>query len=385
MLIQTVYIKRSERGLVYRRGDFVGLLTPGAYRRYPILDILLQVRIQKISILETRFEHRLKDILLKDERLLDAVQVVDVSDGQRALGWKDGRIAWILDPGTYGFWKEPYDLRFEIFDVGADARLRIADLDAVLAFKDASRSLAAYDIAPNFEVLVFRDGKLIDRAREGRLVYWRDQRKLNVYAIDLREQTMDVSGQEILTRDKVTLRLNLAVTYRVTDPLKTVTVTSDSDKALYREAQLALRLAIGARTLDALLTDKTQVDDEIMQTLAQKVGAFGVAVESVGLRDIILPGDMKALLNRVVEAQKEAEANLIRRREETAAARSQANTAKLLAENPVLARMKELEALKETLAGVKATFVLGRGDLVSQLSTLTSSDKAKSVPPRPPL
>jgi hypothetical protein len=76
----------------------------------------------------------------------------------------------------------------------------------------------------------------------------------------------------------------------------------------------------------------------------------------------------------VIEAQKQAEANLIRRREETAAARSQANTARLLAENPVLARMKELEALEEILAGTKATFILGPGDLAAQVHKLVTKD-----------
>ncbi len=107
--------------------------------------------------------------------------------------------------------------------------------------------------------------------------------------------------------------------------------------------------------------------------LAARTGAFGVAVRNVGLRDIILPGDMKLLLNQVISATKEAEANLIRRREETAAARSQANTAKLLAESPQLARLKELELLKEVLAGTSATLVFGVGDLAAQVRSLVKA------------
>ena len=80
---------------------------------------------------------------------------------------------------------------------------------------------------------------------------------------------------------------------------------------------------------------------------------------------------MKLILNEVILAQKQAEANLIRRREETAAARSQANTAKLLAENPALTRMKELEALQEILKGTKATFVFGQGEMLDQVRQLT--------------
>jgi hypothetical protein len=85
---------------------------------------------------------------------------------------------------------------------------------------------------------------------------------------------------------------------------------------------------------------------------------------------------MKTLLNQVIAATKEAEANLIRRREETAAARSQANTAKLLAENPLLVRMKELEMLKDVLSNTHTTFVLGQGDLSDQLRTLVAAKPA---------
>ena len=79
---------------------------------------------------------------------------------------------------------------------------------------------------------------------------------------------------------------------------------------------------------------------------------------------------MKTILNQVIEAEKKAEANLIRRREETAAARSQANTAKLLAEHPVLLRMKELESLEVILRDTRATFVFGSGDITQQVKSL---------------
>jgi len=173
-----------------------------------------------------------------------------------------------------------------------------------------------------------------------------------------------------MSNDKVTLRMNLVVTYRVTDPVKAVTVVSDASQALYREAQLALRAAVGTRSIDELLSDKESIGREVANALSDRSWEFGVDIRSVGLRDIVLPGDMKEILNRVITAQKEAEANLIKRREETAAARAQANTARLLAQNPVLARIKELELLQEVLAGTKATFVLGGTDLAGQVRSL---------------
>ena len=150
---------------------------------------------------------------------------------------------------------------------------------------------------------------------------------------------------------------------------------ADYAQSLYREAQLVLRAAVGAKSIDALLADKESIGSEVLGALVNRAAEFGVTVRSVGLRDIILPGDMKLILNQVITAQKQAEANLIKRREETAASRSQANTAKLLAENPVLARFKELEVLQEMLAGSKATFVFGQGDMLDNLRGLIRANE----------
>src|SRR5260370_36647746 len=94
---------------------------------------------------------------------------------------------------------------------------------------------------------------------------------------------------------------------------------------------------------------------------------IGLEVVSVGIRDIILPGEMKDLLNKVTEAKKAAEANLIVRREETAAMRSQANTAKLLQDNPTLMRLRELEVLEKVAATAKLNVVLGDKGLTERI------------------
>ena len=130
---------------------------------------------------------------------------------------------------------------------------------------------------------------------------------------------------------------------------------------------MALRAAIGTTTLDNLLSDKDTISRQITESLSQRAADFGVTICSVGLRDIILPGDMKTLMNQVIEAEKQAQANLIRRREETAAARSQANTAKLLHDNPTLLRMREMEMLSEVLTGANTTFIVGKEPMVDQL------------------
>ncbi len=360
-------IRRHERGLVFRDGDFVGLLEPG---RYLALWLRLRRRVvQRLSTLAVRFEHDLLDVLVADERIRAALHVLDLDDNQRALVWQDGRLREIVGPGRHAFWRSPYELRFEVFNID-QPRFVHARLDAVLGLPGGSRWFDLQLVPAEHRGLLQRDGRLVDVLEPGRYVFWRRADRLQLELVDLREQLCDISGQDIMTRDKVTLRVNLLVTYRVRDAVRAVTSTGDYGATLYREAQLALRAAVGGRTLEQLLTGKETVGDELRAALARRAGTFGAEIIGVGLRDLILPGEMKQILNQVIVAEKQAQANLIRRREETAAARSQANTARLLAENPTLARIRELEALQEILAGARATFVFGQGELTDQVRSL---------------
>ncbi len=111
-------------------------------------------------------------------------------------------------------------------------------------------------------------------------------------------------------------------------------------------------------------------DKELETTVRLRVAALGLEVVSVGIRDVILPGDMKDLMNKVTEAKKVAEANLIARREETAAMRSQANTAKLLEGNPTLMRLRELEVLEKVANSTKLSVVLGEKGLADRVVNL---------------
>jgi regulator of protease activity HflC (stomatin/prohibitin superfamily) len=218
--------------------------------------------------------------------------------------------------------------------------------------------------------VLFLDGHYTETLPPGQYAFWKGVADSRVVEVDLREATLDVGGQEVMTADKVTLRLNAVVTYRVADARRAVCAADDAKQALYREAQLALRAVVGARELDALLADKEVVARESEELLARRAGELGLAVVSAGVRDVILPGDMKELMNKVTEARKAAEANLVTRREETAALRSQANTAKLLADNPTLMRMRELEALEKIAASGHLNVMLGEKGLAERVVNL---------------
>lgn len=367
----TVRIRKHERGLMFRFGDYVRTLGPGEHRLWARLRSQSRAEVELVSMLKSRFEHSLMDAMLKDPALASELTVIDLTQSQRALIWLDGRLGALLGPGRHVYWNQPMRVEIERFDIKS-LRFEHELVDQVLQLKGAQDQLEAVHVVPESAVLLYRNGALAERLGPGQHVLWKGSGKLSYRTVDLREKTADVSGQEIMTADKLTLRVNLTVVYQVVDALKSVNVTDNADQSLYREAQLALRAAVGGRTLDQLLGDKLSVGQEVSQALEARAEEFGVKLKSVGLRDIVLPGDMKAILNQVVEAERKAQAELIRRREETASVRSQANTARLLAENPMLARVRELELLKDVLSGTRATFVFGQGDLAEQVRSMVS-------------
>jgi regulator of protease activity HflC (stomatin/prohibitin superfamily) len=368
-MFRLVHVREHERGLWLRRGDFKDVILPGSVWLLNWNDTIHVVDV----LAKPKFEHPLLDLLVEKPTLREQLEVINLDSMQRAIVWKDGRVLSILGPGLHAFWKTPAKLAIEIFDIAQEVRFAHPRMQAILQAPEATKFLDGVAVSDHEQVLLYKDGVLIDRLGQGLHVFWKGNGRVAWKSVDLREQTADVAGQEIITADKVTLRVNLVVTFLVADALRAVTSSTDYTQALYREAQLVLRAAVGAKTLDALLTDKESVGAEVRHALTQRAAELGISVKSVGLRDIVLPGDMKTLLNQVIAATKEAEANLIRRREETAAARSQANTARLLAENPLLVRLKELEMLKDVLSGTNTTFVLGPSDLSGQLRSLVAT------------
>ena len=204
----------------------------------------------------------------------------------------------------------------------------------------------------------------------GRHAFWSGRDEIAFKSVDVREQTLDIAGQDLLTADKLTVRLNAILTYRTVDIEKRLTVAADVRQSLYREAQLVLRTAVGGRDLDGLMNDKDALTGEIEAAIGAKAAAYGLELVSFGVRDIILPGDIKNILIQATEAKKASEAATIVRREETAAMRHQLNTARILADNPVLMRLRELETLEKVASGNKLKVILGDKGLTEKVTSL---------------
>jgi regulator of protease activity HflC (stomatin/prohibitin superfamily) len=363
MVFRRVNIHTYEVGLYFRDDEFRGLLETG---RHWLFDPLRRVRVEVVSLRAPWLVHDKLDVIVKSGALSGRAMVLDLKDYERALVWIDGRFSHVLPPGLHAYWTTVRDVKVETVDARA-VRFAHGDLAVIVKSMLAERALESVTVPAGHVGVWFRDGSFVETLAPGRYAFWKNVAEVKLVPLDTREQILDVAGQEIMTADKVTLRLNALVTYRVVDARLALSVVDDARQALYRETQLVLRALVGARELDGFLADKDGVVGELEQGLRRRVPALGLEVVTVGIRDIILPGEMKDLLNKVTEARKAAEANLIVRREETAAMRSQANTAKLLQDNPTLMRLRELEVLERVAASAKLSVVLGDKGLTERV------------------
>jgi len=361
MGMKRITIAQHERGLLFRNRSFEAVMEPGVHWMF---DPLKRTEIKLYDVTVAEFEHPRVDVLITEARALIErhLMIVELGDREVGLVYKNDRLQSVLPPGKRQlYWRGPITVRVDVKDISREFTLD-ADTARILMRAGSATNAAAIGSVevPDTSVgLLIADGELREVLKPGLTAFWKFQRNVKVELVDLRLQTMEVAGQEILTRDKVSLRVNLTALWQVLDAVQARTRLVNFVEYVYKELQFALREAVGARSLDELLGDKGAFDREISAIVAAKLEGNGVVVRSVGVKDVILPGEMKVILNQVVEAEKVAQANLIRRREETAATRSLLNTARLMDDNPTLMRLKELETLEKVTEKIDKLTVFG--------------------------
>ncbi|MDO5289965.1 MAG: slipin family protein [Pseudomonadota bacterium] len=362
-------VNKNERALLLRNGDFDRVLPPGLHRVAAWGDSL---HIERSPQTQAALQHPLADYLMAHEPEVVARHFVraDVGEAQVGLLMEDGLLTEVLPPGTRRlYWRELRAIDVQVLPLPADTRIA-PELTARLQQLQARCGHAAcqgvlLEQVPQFHTGLLRvDGQVQQVLPPGVYGFWTFAHTVRVDVVDLRAQTAEVAGQDILTRDKVGLRLNLSAVWRYTDVPAAFSQLPKPAEHVYRELQFALRAAVGQRTLDALLDDKAAIDTVVLAQVQAKLRGCGLHLESVGVKDIILPGEMRSILAQVVEAEKAAQANVIRRREETAATRSLLNTAKVMEDNPVALRMKELETLERVAERIDKISVVGGLDQV---------------------
>ena len=337
--LKVTRIEAGTLGLLYVEGVLARSLAPG---RHALFETGHTLRVDVARAFEPVAIPDAAD-LARHPKVAASLVAVHVNDGERGLVFAAKNFRRFLLPGSFFFLRtESPAATFEIVDARDPAVFHEA-LPAMRRSPDFGAFMTTFTVGQGEVGLAFVDGVHIGRLAPGAHTYWNGQKHVHVEIVDLRELGVEVTGQELLTQDKVSLRLNVSVRYRISDPEKAVLEHAGYTDAFYRVLQLALRDEVQKLTLDELLSRKDDVGKAISVRAAESAAALGIQIVSAGLRDVILPGEMRLILNQLVEAERRAQANLITRREETAATRSLLNTARLLDENPTLMRLKELE------------------------------------------
>lgn len=360
-----VTLLEHERGLLFKNGRLERFLGPGRHREWSWSKV---DRFERLSVLRPAIALADARVLAESAVLAPHVIVTHVGDAERGLVFDRGNFVSFLAPGVHVFLRPPGD-SLTVTMVDATELELTHELRGVISrAADAATHLHLVDVAEGHVGVPFVDGIMLSELPPGRHAFWKGLVDVKVVSFDARQQLLEVVGQEIMTKDKVSLRANLSVRYRVTDASTAATANADPKETLYRDVQLALREEIAGLTLDELLEKKASLGETVVARLRGVVEARGMEILSAGLRDVILPGDMRALFNQVIEAEKRAQANGIARREETAATRSLLNTARLLDENPTLLRLKELEVTERIAEKIGSLSVTGGvAELVSAI------------------
>lgn len=362
--LQKYTVKANERLLITERNRLMRVLGEGDY-------VLLLGEEHKALFADTGipvYENtaQLAQWAAQNPELAAAHwQRVEAGENELLLWSQNGKLQNLIRPKEAAwFWREaaqPYEIqRIDLSqDLAIDAdtvkQLQNINFGGHPVFKNAVHTV---NVPEHHQGLVYIDNVQQPPLTQGRYHYWLVNQTVGSQVADLRLQTCEVSGQELLTEDKVTVRANVVCNYRITDAPKWFAQHQSPEEYLYRELQFAIRALIGSKSMDTLLADKQGLDTELTALIRAKVPQ-GAEIDSAGVKDIILPGEIRSILTRVVEAEKSAQANNIRRREETAATRSLLNTARVMEENPTALRLKELETLEKVTEKIDKISVYG--------------------------
>ncbi|MEV6630436.1 slipin family protein [Actinoplanes sp. NPDC051470] len=226
--------------------------------------------------------------------------------------------------------------------------------------------------------------------------------RVTIVPIDVRERELNIKGQEILTADKVAVRVNIITHFRVIDPQAAVEQVADYEARIYSDVQLAARRSLASMTLEAILTNRNQLSEDILRDVEGISARYGVQIIRADVKDLAFPGNLQEIMNRVLTAQRmaaaqmveartraerdaleantkaaalrlsaeaDAEAKRIRADAEVDALRRLAAAAEAYAEHPALLRLRELETLGALGANAEARLYIGFDKHSDRLAT----------------
>jgi len=361
--MKRVQVNVNEIGLVVKNNQVIRVLEAGKY--WLGFGEKLEVYNRANSFPSI---HNI-DVLLQVEGFRELVDIVEVADTAIALVFLNNNFEKTLAAGRHVFWKGLQVRKFQLEDI-SEIEIPVSVNRQLFEKQTLAYYIRQYKVEPNEKGLLFVDGVFTEILDPGMYYWWKNAKTIAVSKADMRVLTLDVVGQEILSRDKAQIRINFTLQYQIVDIVKALLDNKEYEKQLYAVMQLNLRSYIGQMTLDELMDKKTEISTYILQNTMEYIAGLGLRLLTCGVKDIILPGDVRDIMNQVLIAEKRAQANIIMRREETASTRSLLNTAKLMEENAMLFKLKEMEYVEKIAERINNISISGNGQIVDQLKQL---------------
>ena len=362
-----VVINENQRGFLFKDGKYQKMLAPGKYYLFGDREVETVFIDQPLEIARVSNE-----ILLADAAVRDAVTTVEVGDREFALHFENGQFSSVLRSGKHVFWNIVDKHEFRMVDISTPEVS--ADVPTYIFTKIPQYYFQKVEVAEYQKARLYFDRKLVRVLDAGVYYFWNTSVRVDVGIVDTRLTQMNITGQEMLTADKVSIRINFVCNYRITDYVKILTEVNNFEEQMHVAAQLALREYVGKYKLDEILENKDKMTEAVFEKLKSKESELFVEITDAGVKDIILPGEIRDIMNTVLVAEKRAQANVITRREEVASTRSLLNTARLMDENKTLYKLKELEYIERICENV-GNINLSGGNIIGQLTDIIRGDK----------
>lgn len=364
-------IKDNQAGFVLKNGIFQKMITAGTWYFSKMLGY--QVEIEEMTG-ELDYMDVPYQVLAKDADFVKATIHMEIPDGSVGFLYVNGKLTSFANRKEYTFWNV-FD-RYEIKVVSMEETEMGAAVTRQMLSLIPGKYYTCVQVGEGETGLVYYDNVMQRQLTKGVYCFWNYTHNVTYTVLDMRQKELDIVGQEILTKDKIGIRMNVACMYKIRDAVEFTATISDLKGQLYSAAQLVIRAIVGNYRLDEIMEAKEQISGEIYEALKEREGMFCVTFLTAGIKDIILPGEIREIMNSVLVAEKTAQANVIARREEVASTRSLLNTAKLMDENRTLYKLKELEYLEKICEKVGDISVNGNAGIIEQLGKMMGTGQA---------
>ncbi len=363
-------INENQIGYLVRNGKFEKVLTPGVYRYsemlgYTVKTVTAKGEVDTCSIPVKK--------LCEDKFFAENTVLQNVPKNSFAFIVADGVHVQCASGCNLLYWNLFEQVEIKMFtpedpEVSEDfPRELIGAADGLY--------MSTVSVPIGTVAMLYYDNRFVRQLPTGVYRFWKNGTEVTARYVNVAKQLLGLPAQELLTADKVTVRVTMALEYTVTDPKMYAESLANGEEQLRLNAQLALRDYVGGLKLEELLEKKSEFSGFMLQRLRKSDCGSWCEFSNGGIKDVIIPGDIREIMNTVLVAEKQAQASVIVRREEVASTRSLLNTARMMEENPTLMRLKELEYLERICERVDSISVSGGADLLGQLGALCRSER----------